>query len=836
MSMRPPNILIVDDEAQNRRLLALLLHPEGYATSSVASGEEALAAVRHCAPDLILLDIMMPGMDGYQVAAALKADPRTASIPIIIITSHTERSARLAGLDAGAEDFLTKPVDRAELWLRVRNLLRLKAFGDLQDHSASLELQVQARTAELQRFRTAMDATADAIVLVSRASMRFIEVNATACRLLGYTREEMFKMGPVEIEVANPEQLERQFDDLIKGNARADTIETSLCCKNGANLQVEVHLQALRSGRDWTIVIVARNITERKEAEQRLHHLAHHDALTGLPNRTLFYDTLQRTLAMAHDTACLVAVLFIDVDHFKNINDTLGHTVGDELLLQFSNRLSQCVRVRDTVGRLGGDEFALILLIQDGQQGAVLVANKIREALRAPFELLGHAVSVSASIGITLHPDDSSDADTLIRYADTAMYQAKRAGRNTYRFFTAQMNVDVQARLELEIALRKAIDKEEFVLYYQPKLHLRSGRICGLEALLRWKRPEYGLVAPNLFIPVLEETGMIVAVGSWVIAEVCRQIGLWLRSPVGAVQVSVNVSGRQFVEGDLDGDIARGMAANAIPADLLELELTETSLMANTTRTTDALDTLKQRGVQISIDDFGTGYSSLAYLRRFPIDKLKIDIAFIRDITSNPDNASIVLAIISMAHSLKLSVIAEGVENEAQLSFLRRHDCDQIQGYHFSRPLPADQVSALLRQHAQLARADTPATSNKTLMIVDDDAMTGEFLVNLFRGDGYRILYAQSAAQGFELLALHEVHVILCDQCMPVMTGTDFLARVKELYPDTFRIVLSGYADLESIMAAVNCGAVYRFYTKPWNNAVLRENVREAFRQFGSIN
>ena len=829
MSLRNPTILIVDDEAQNRRLLAVLLRPEGYTTSSAASGEEALVAIGASAPDLILLDITMPGMDGYQVANILKANADTANIPIIMVTAHMERTARLAGLDAGAEDFLTKPVDRAELWLRVRNLLRLKAFGDLRVQSANLERQVLARTTDLQLFRTAMDATADAIMLVSRDSMRFTEVNETACTLLGYDRSAMLDMGPAALFGASHAMLEQQYDALINGAINRDQQETVMTCKDGSTVQVEVSSQAMRSGGDWTIVVVVRDITERKEAQTRLTHLAHYDPLTSLPNRTLFYETLQRTLALVHTTGSRVAILFIDLDNFKNVNDTLGHAIGDELLLQFSNRLIQCVRVRDTVGRLGGDEFALIM--QEGQQGAAVIAKKICELMRVPFLLHGHDVNVTASIGITIHPDDSSNPDTLIKYADTAMYAAKHAGRDTYRFFTAQMNADVLARLNLESALRKAIKHEEFVLHYQPKVHLSSGRIAGLEALLRWERPGHGTVAPYEFISVLEETGMIVQVGSWVLAQACKQISTWLHSAVGPIQVSVNVSGRQFIDGNLDGDVIAVLAEHAIPADLLELELTETSLMAHTERTTAILRRLKQHGVQISIDDFGNGYSSLAYLRRSPIDKLKIDMGFIRDVTTNPDDATIVLAIISLAHSLKLDVIAEGVETAAQLNYLRRHQCDQMQGYHFSRPLPASQATELLLQDTALPPRPT-GHARKTLLIIDDDPFMLDVLTNLLGRDGYHILCASSAAEGFEVLALNEVQVILCDQCMPAMSGTDFLEKVKELYPKTFRIVLSGHTDLESIIKAVNCGAIFRFYSKPYDNKLLRDNIRDAFRQF----
>lgn len=684
----------------------------------------------------------------------------------------------------------------------------------------------------LRRFGSAMDATEDAIYLVDRATMRFIHVNDAACRMREQSREELLAQGPATILSLSQSELERIYDDLIESGVIAEPLELSRRRPNGEEIWVELRRHAQRSDNGWTIVTLVRDITERKEAEQRLHHLAHFDTLTGLPNRTLFYKTLKRTLALSTEYGWQVGVLCIDLDHFKNVNDTLGHAIGDELLGQVSSRLVQCVRIRDTVGRLGGDEFAVILVLQDGLQGATVVAAKIRDALSAPFDLKGHEVVVSASIGITVHPDDASDPETLLKYADTAMYRAKHAGRDTFRFFTAQMNIEAMARLDLEIALRKAIENEEFVLHYQPKLQLDSGRVVGVEALLRWQRPGHGLVPPAAFISILEETGLIVRVGSWVINAACEQIARWLAGAIGPLQISVNVAGRQFIEGDLKGDVLKALAASAIPPDLLELELTESSLMDNTERTIACMQDLKMLGVQISIDDFGTGYSSLAYLRRFPIDKLKIDIAFIRDVTTNPEDAAIALAIIQMAHSLKLEVVAEGVETAAQLAYLRRHQCDQMQGYLFSRPLPLDQLELLLEQDTTLPPPDASRVPTRTLLLVDDEAHVLTSLQRLLRQDGYHILVAQSAAEGFELLALHPVQVILCDQRMPAMSGTVFLDRVKDLYPDTFRIVLSGYTDLESIMDAVNRGAIYRFYTKPWDNKVLRDNIREAFRHY----
>ncbi|GAA4011827.1 putative bifunctional diguanylate cyclase/phosphodiesterase [Actimicrobium antarcticum] len=572
-------------------------------------------------------------------------------------------------------------------------------------------LELAARTADLQFFRTAMDATADAIVLISRNTMRFVELNATTCALLGYSRAELLCMGPNDIVVGASDEIQIECDAVIAGHAVFADKQASLRCKNGEKIDVEIFRQTLPSGDDWIIVCVMRDISERKAAEERMYRLAHFDPLTGLPNRTLFYESLKRTLARAAKSDWMIAVFFIDLDNFKNVNDTMGHDVGDELLHQVSNRLTASIRIRDTVGRLGGDEFALILIMKKGQNTAAQVATKIENTLRTPFRLNGHDVLVSASIGITLYPDDATDPQILLQYADTAMYQAKQSGRNTYRFFTAQMNVDAIARRELEVALRFALEHDEFVLHYQPKVDLVSGKIEGFEALLRWERPGHGLLFPGAFIPALEETGLIVLVGKWVIGEACRQIGVWMRGGIGPVRVAVNVSGRQFVEGDLYGNVTQAIHRNAIRSDLLELEITESSLMENTELTVAILQNLRKAGVTVSIDDFGTGYSSLAYLRRFPINKLKIDMSFIRDVTSNVDDASIVLAIISMAHSLHLQVVAEGVETAEQLRYLREHECDQMQGYYFSRPVPATGVEQMLYDGKQLPEQDecTPA-------------------------------------------------------------------------------------------------------------------------------
>lgn len=548
----------------------------------------------------------------------------------------------------------------------------------------------------LRHLALAMDGTTDAIYLVNRNTMKYVHVNDAACNMNNKRRDQLIQTPPWEILSSTRVELEFIYDCLIKTGVAAEPTELLRRRADGSEFWVELRQQAEISDGCWKIITVERDISERREAGIRLHHMAHYDELTGLPNRKLFYEGLSKALLASAISKRIVCVMFIDLDHFKNVNDTLGHSTGDELLIQFGCRLSKCVRTSDTVGRLGGDEFAIIMPMEDDCNNAAIVASKIREILHKPFDINGHEIKVTASIGITMHPNDALDIDTLIKYADTAMYQAKQAGRNTYRFFTAQMNLEVLARLELENALHRALQNGEFILYYQPKLALKTGLISGVEALIRWERPGIGLVSPVEFIPVLEDTGLIVEVGNWVIREACKQIGLWMNSPVGPIQVAVNVSSRQFIEGDLHGVIIKSLKDNNLPAHLLELELTESTLMINTNRTSEILQNLIKEGVNISIDDFGTGYSSLAYLRRFPIEKLKIDIDFIRNVTTNEDDAAITQAIIKMAHSLNLEVVSEGVETIDQLNFLQSKGTDHIQGNFFSVPLPVDQMESML--------------------------------------------------------------------------------------------------------------------------------------------
>ena len=590
------------------------------------------------------------------------------------------------------------------------------------------------------------------------------------------------------------------------------------------------------AGEPINYVAVKEDITERKAAEEKIQHLAYYDALTGLPNRRLLVDRLQQALAANSRTGKAGALLLIDLDNFKTLNDTLGHDVGDLLLQQVGERLAGCVREGDSLARLGGDEFVVMLEDLSGQAQeaatqAEAVGEKILAALNRPYPLAAHEHRSTPSIGITLFADHDESVDELLKRADLAMYQAKAAGRNTLRFFDPEIQAMIMARATLEVELRQALDRGEFLLHYQPKVSCASGAVTGFEALLRWQHQERGLIGPDEIIPMLEDTGLIVAVGAWVLETACVQARRWQDAGLGTPSVAVNISGRQIHVGDLCATVAAALAASGLEPAQLELELTESQLMKDAEGIIDLLRRLKAMGVSLSVDDFGTGYSSLAYLKRFPIDSLKVDRAFVRDIIADPNDVSITRAIITLAHSLKLKVVAEGVETEGQLGLLIANHCDEIQGYYFSRPLPAEGATALLASGRSLdSRMLAGLARRRTLLLVDDEENILSSLKRLLRRDGYDVLTALGAAQGLELLASHPVDVIVSDQRMPGMSGVEFLRRVKTLHPETVRLVLSGYTDLQAVTDAINEGAIYKFLTKPWDDGILRANIEEAFR------
>lgn len=540
---------------------------------------------------------------------------------------------------------------------------------------------------------------------------RFLQVNQKLCELLGYSQEELLAR-PVR-EITHPDDVAegvKRTQLLIAGEIGHAGLEERYLRKDGTPVWVAVSTALVcdARGRPDYFVSMVEGITDRKQMQQDLQHLAQHDALTGLPNRALFYDRLEHAFEQARRRKWITGVMFIDLDHFKVVNDTLGHSAGDQLLRQVSARLAECVRVDDTVGRLGGDEFAVILSELAHDEDGRVVAKKIIDAIARPFQINGTEVSISASIGIASSPPDSANADTLVRNADAAMYHAKQEGKNNYRFFTLETNERAKVELGLERDLELALLRNEYVLHFQPKANLATGRITGMEALLRWQRSGYGLVPPAEFIPMLEKSGLIVPVGEWVLRAACAQIKSWKDAGLTPVPVAVNLSAKQFHQQDICATVVRALREHDVDPQFIELEITESAAMHNAAQTTLTLNELKAIGVRIAIDDFGTGYSSLAYLKRFPIDTLKIDRSFIADLPGDLDDASIAQAVITMGRALRLTVVAEGVESAAQLEFLAANGCDEIQGYFFSLPMPGRQCTEMLQQGRKLAR---PAAS-----------------------------------------------------------------------------------------------------------------------------
>lgn len=476
------------------------------------------------------------------------------------------------------------------------------------------------------------------------------------------------------------------------------TLEFKILGKRGTFRWLETHASPLSetNGNIYALVGVTRDITNRKENEAQIEFLAFHDPLTGLPNRLLAKDHLEMAAAFASRTKTRVALLFLDLDNFKTINDSLGHAIGDDLLKAAAMRLRDSLRNTDTISRQGGDEFLVLLPDPCDTEAITDTAEKVLRELSTPFDIQGHQLSTSASIGIAVYPDDGDDFDTLLKKADTAMYQSKKAGRSTYRFYTEQMNIDVVEHHYVRTSLARALEKNEFVLHYQPQINLASGAVIGAEALIRWLHPERGMVPPAHFIPIAEDSGYIVPIGDWVLGEACRQSAAWHQAGLPELTIAVNLSAVQFKRSNLEMSVSQALADSGLKPELLELELTESILMQDTENILATVRRLKALGVKLSIDDFGTGYSSLSYLSRFAVDKLKIDRSFVHDMINNPGNAAIVRAIIQMAKSLNLKTVAEGVEDEDMLLLLRLHHCDEVQGYYFGRPMPADEFARFL--------------------------------------------------------------------------------------------------------------------------------------------
>ena len=550
---------------------------------------------------------------------------------------------------------------------------------------------------QMKKMSSAMEQTAD-MVLIADTNGIVEYVNSAFEEITGYSKAEVLGKKSHVLKSGHHDKAfyGKLWSTILSGNTFNDVMINKK--KDGSLFYEDKTITPLKDddGNVIHFVSTGRDISQRMEHEKRLQYIAHHDALTDLPNRILFMDRVHQALAHARRYHKLAAILFIDLDRFKNINDTLGHIVGDKLLVALSTNLKETVREDDTIARLGGDEFAILVNNITSENDVAPVAQKVLDCLDQVIKIEAHSLYITASIGISLFPNDGEDADTLLKHADVAMYRAKDLGKNNFQFYSKDMSARASHRLLLESGLRQAMKNQEFVLHYQPQVDIHSREIIGFEALIRWHNPDLGLVAPIDFVPLLEETGLIVEVGDWVIDTACCQLKSWQDAGHKNLSMSVNVSGRQFHSADFYDRVVEQVNKYHLPPELLELEITESILMDNQQKTIEIIDQLDAYGFRIAIDDFGTGYSSLSYLRRFRIDTLKIDQSFVRDVIDDPDDAAITSAIIAMAHSLKLDIVAEGVENSQQLEFLMEKNCQLVQGYFFSRPQPAEKISVLL--------------------------------------------------------------------------------------------------------------------------------------------
>ena len=695
-------VLVVDDDAAGRYLAHATLVRAGFEVAEAPDGQAALDAMARSAPDLVLMDVNMPVMDGFTACSMLRRLENGQRVPVLMMTARNDVQSIERAFEVGATDFITKPISWTILAHRVRYMLRAStAINELA--------QNQLRLSNAQRIGDMGDWEWD-------VQRDLVTPSEQARRIFGIDSANAALDPHAFLTTVHPEDTDqvRTECELAIATGQAFAMEHRVIQPDGTVRRV--HQQVVVTARDAAgrarvLAGAVHDITRRKEAEEQIWRLAHYDTLTGLPNRLLFVDRLNKAMAHAKRHAKRVAVMFIDLDHFKRVNDTLGHAAGDELLRVVGARLEQSIRASDSVShepgdaadnpaqgiaRLGGDEFSLMLGHVDTAADAAVIAQRLVAVLAAPVIVQCTELYVSASVGIAMYPDDGAEIDTLLMNADTAMYRAKEEGRGNFQFYDHSMNARALERLVMEGMLRKALERAEFVLHYQPRISLASGRIVGAEALIRWQHPERGLVSPQEFIPLAEQAGLIIPVGEWAIDAACRQNAAWRAAGLGFGPVAVNLASTHLRVRTLPDLVARALNEHSLPPTCLEIEVTESMLMADPELCVETARQLNSLGVSISIDDFGTGYSSLSYLKRLPITALKIDQSFVRDLAVDPDDSAIITAIIAMAQTLKLKVVAEGVETEAQRSFLQARGCDEFQGYLASRAVEPAAFARLL--------------------------------------------------------------------------------------------------------------------------------------------
>jgi diguanylate cyclase (GGDEF)-like protein/PAS domain S-box-containing protein len=693
MTHRPiKSMLLVEDSPGDARLIREMLKEQGSQSVELKHVERMEDAEKSLAAepvDIILLDLGLPDVQGLDaVRRARKAAP---GVPLVVLSGLDDESMAIQAMQEGAQDYLIKGQ------IEPRELVRALRY--------SVERKIIEETLfeEKRRAQVTLDCIGDAVISTDVAG-NIIFLNLVAEKMTGWSLKEAagrpmaeaFRIVDATTRKVVPNLMVKTAELNRTGHLPFNTV---LIRRDGTEIYIEDSVAPIHDhgGQVVGSVKVFRDVSSVQSMTEQIAHLAEHDFLTGLPNRLLLNDRVGQAISLAKRNQDKVAVLFLDMDGFKHINDSLGHPAGDMLLQCVSNRLLDCVRAPDTVSRQGGDEFIVLLQGVNQPDDAAVAAKRLQKSVAETYSMGQQNLHITTSIGISIYPDDGLDAETLIKNADTAMYQAKENGRQTFQFFKPEMNVRAVDRQSIEEDLRRALERNEFALHYQPKINLMTGAITGAEALLRWTHPTRGSVSPAQFIPIAEDSGLILPIGTWVLREACAQAQAWLDADLPIGTIAVNVSAIEFRNENFLENLLATLRETGLDPNRLELELTESVLMKNAGLAASILQTLRETGVRVAIDDFGTGYSSLSYLTRFPLDALKIDQSFVKQITTSRDGTAIVAAIINMGRSLKLRVIAEGVETVADLAFLLHHECDEAQGYYFNRPVPVERFAELLK-------------------------------------------------------------------------------------------------------------------------------------------
>ncbi|UGQ45939.1 EAL domain-containing response regulator [Massilia endophytica] len=706
-----PRLLLVDDEPRLLSSLHALLQDRGYHLVTATCGSEALAQLDKLAFDLVLLDLRLPDMSGHEIMDVINA--REMDCDVIVMSGDVGIEAAIGALKRGAYDYLRKPYSPEELIKTVENALQQRRLA-VDNHTIAQRLENSEKM-----YRYLVDSSPDIIYTLNHAG-EFTFINDRASQLLGYEREELLgKHYSVLVHDEDQERARYAFNERRVDQRASRNVELRLKCntthggaeRTFSNTLMTISLNAIgmhvpdnaaRKQEFFGTYGVARDITDRKRAEETISYQAYHDILTDLPNRVLFKDRLGLAVIQAKRKLSELAVMFIDLDRFKLVNDTLGHVKGDELLKLAAARLKACLRKGDTLARQGGDEFTIVLPELRDRNDAKLIAEKFLETLQKPFDLDGHVVHISASIGIAVYPSDGESIDELLRHADIAMYQVKALGKNGHSFYHASMQDVSHQKIVLEQALRKALEHGELEMYYQPQVDVATGRIIGAEGLMRWNHPQRGVLSAGEFLPFAEENGLMLPISDWMIGALCHDLQQWNVAGADNVRLSLNLSPQYLDRGDFFEKMRGALTRCGISPAQIEVEITENICIRNPQYAIEQLNKLCQLGVSVAIDDFGTGYSSLSYLHRFPIHTIKIDQSFIKEIHDESGHYPVILAIISIARGLGLHLVAEGVETEVQARYLQANGCSTMQGYFFHRPIPLASFMGVLAEQKRI--------------------------------------------------------------------------------------------------------------------------------------